>query len=197
MKIITLRHSNRTAHLSLLSFLKTVMTDQPKFSSGSAQRQRKITISLALTIVSTIGIGFIAFLANLRSFSGGEQYPKVLFLVGAAILGSLVNQPFRDSEESSSNEPSLLILYLAWKSVVAIVFAIIVNLIFISGVVSGTLFPSFSATKEAYSNMIHWSISIDPQTNADMAKMLLWSFLAGFSEKLVPNMISKIFADTK
>lgn len=164
--------------------------------SPQAARPSRIVVMLALITVSAVGIIFIAFLAGLRSFSG-EQYPKVFFLIGAAILGSLVNQPFRENQENSGNNPSTLILYLAWKAVVATVFAIIVNLIFISGVVSGSLFPSFSGTSESYSSMVCWAINVDPSTNSDMAKMLLWSFLAGFSEKLVPNMISKIFADTK
>jgi hypothetical protein len=36
-------------------------------------------------------------------------------------------------------------------------------------------------------------LDVDPKTNADMAKILIWSFVAGYSEKLVPNMVTKIF----
>ena len=86
-----------------------------------------------------------------------------------------------------------LILYLAWKCAVASVFAVVISLVFISGVISGDIFPRFSGGYQGYVDMRNWAISIDPQANADMAKMLVWSFLAGFSEKLVPNLVTKIF----
>ncbi len=173
--------------------------------NSQSDRPGRLVAMLALVIVSAVGIACISFLAKLRFHGGGggggggggEQYPKVFFIIAAAILGSLVNQPFRDNQESGSNNPTTLILYLAWKAAVAIVFAIIINLIFISGVVSGSLFPGFEGTDDTYSSMIDWAVNVDPRLNSDMAKMLLWSFLAGFSEKLVPNMISKIFTDTK
>ncbi|MEO1002569.1 MAG: hypothetical protein AAFX65_05595 [Cyanobacteria bacterium J06638_7] len=35
-------------------------------------------------------------------------------------------------------------------------------------------------------------LDVNPDTNADFAKLLLWSFVAGFSEKFVPNLIAKL-----
>ena len=147
----------------------------------------------ALTAVVVVGLAVVTFLTSLTGYLGGEKFPKVYFLLAASILGSLVNQPFRDTDDNRSKGPSLLILYLAWKCAIASVFAIVVNLIFISGVISGELFPRFSGADWRYLSMIHWALDLDPQTNADMAKMLIWSFVAGFSEKLVPNMVTKIF----
>jgi len=147
----------------------------------------------ALAAVVCAGAIIIAFLTSLINKNGGEQFPKVYFLLIASFLGALVNQPFRCAEDNTNKGPSLLVLYLAWKCAVASVFAIIVNLIFISGVISGELFPTFSGADSAYRDMIAWAINVDPKTNADMAKMLIWSFVSGFSEKLVPNMVTKIF----
>ena len=152
-----------------------------------------LVVFAALAAVALFGVIIIAFLTSLINKNGGEEFPKVYFLLIASILGALVNQPFRGAEDNTNKGPSLLVLYLAWKCAVASVFAIIVNLIFISGVISGELFPTFSGADCNYSDMIAWAINVDPKTNADMAKMLIWSFLAGYSERLVPNMVTKIF----
>jgi len=166
---------------------------EPTISMASRHKPSKYIVLAALMVVVIIGLSIIAFLMSLRGNYGGERFPKVLFLIAAAVLGSLVNQPFRSNEDNKSKSPSLIILYLTWKCAIASVFAIVLNLIFISGIISGELFPKFYGVNWRYFNMIHWSLDLDPQANSDMAKMLIWSFVAGFSERLVPNMITKIF----
>jgi FtsH-binding integral membrane protein len=161
--------------------------------TASSYKPNTYIVFTALVGVVAVGVLVIAFLVSLSGDTAGERYPKVYFLLAASVLGSLVNQPFRDKEDNKGKRPTLLILYLAWKCAIASVFAIVVNLVFISGVISGELFPRFSGTGLPYFDMMHWAVSVDPQTNADMAKMLVWSFVAGFSEKLVPNMVTKIF----
>jgi hypothetical protein len=148
---------------------------------------------MSLVVATFLGIIVVAFLTTLISKTGGEQFPKVYFLLIASTLGALVNQPFRNAEDNTGKGPSLLVLYLAWKCAIASVFAIIVNLIFISGVISGELFPRFTGGDKDYIDIASWALNIDPKTNADMAKMLIWSFVAGYSEKLVPNLVSKVF----
>lgn len=166
---------------------------QAEDSRTSSYKPNKSMAFTALAGVVLVGVLVIAFLASLSSDTAGERYPKVFFLIAASVLGSLVNQPFRDKEDNKGKGPTLFVLYLAWKCAVASVFAILINLVFISGVISGELFPRFSGTGLAYHDMMDWAVSVDPITNADMAKMLVWSFLAGFSEKLVPNMVTMIF----
>ena len=170
-----------------------VQLRRPVESTLSSSKQNTFIVFTALAVVVAIGVLIISFLASLSKNTAGEKFPKIYFLLAAAVLGSLVNQPFRDDKDDRSMGLILLILYLAWKSAIASVFAVIVNLIFISGIVSGELFPRFYGADLSYFDMIQWALSIDPQTNADMAKILLWSFVAGFSEKLVPNMVTKIF----
>ena len=170
-----------------------VQLRRPVESTLSSSKPNTFIVFTALAVVVAIGVLIIYFLASLSKNIAGEKVPKIYFLLAAAVLGSLVNQPFRDDKDDRSMGLILLILYLAWKSAIASVFAVIVNLIFISGIVSGELFPRFYGADLSYLDMIQWALSIDPQTNADMAKILLWSFVAGFSEKLVPNMVTKIF----
>jgi hypothetical protein len=105
--------------------------------SGQAtlKKQKRIFVFVALSGVVFLGVIVLGFLTSLIGSGGGEQFPKVYFLLIASILGALVNQSFRGSEDNVSKGPSLLVLYLAWKCAIASVFAMIVNLIFISGVI--------------------------------------------------------------
>ncbi|MBI1325696.1 hypothetical protein GC170_21235 [bacterium] len=71
-------------------------------------------------------------------------------------------------------------------SIAGSVFAVIINLVFLAGMIEGDLFPSF--------DHLH---GIDPTTPGakpltDIALMLIWSFISGFAERLVPDTITKL-----
>lgn len=60
------------------------------------------------------------------------------------------------------------------------VFAIILTLTFLGGLVQGSLFPAMAA--ESWSN---FDLRID-----DWTKLLVWAFIAGFSERFVPDLLN-------
>lgn len=126
---------------------------------------------------------------------GAEKFPIAWFTIAAAILGSVVNQSTRRQEPRRSPN-GWVVLYVLWKSTVAIVFAFVLFLVFVGGLVQGELFPRFvRTTLEAgggYVNMESFATAVKPEAYKDVAKLLFWSFLAGYSEKFVPNLISKI-----
>jgi len=72
------------------------------------------------------------------------------------------------------------------------VFATVLYGIFIGGLIQGSLFPEFSADKQAFKGFKEFAINAVPNSNADMAKAIVWAFIAGFSEGFVPNFISKL-----
>ncbi|NEZ54218.1 hypothetical protein [Adonisia turfae] len=135
----------------------------------------------------------IAFLASPAMVNevDGQRYPQATFVIAAALAGSLVNQPFRNAQETSEEDVFSLMSYIIWKSLVAIIFAILLTLIFTAEILTGDLFPKFRAAGEDYENAIAYVKSVNPDTNKDLAKLLVWSFVAGFSEKFVPNIISR------
>lgn len=75
---------------------------------------------------------------------------------------------------------------------VAIVFAFVLYIIFMGGLVSGELFPKFVNDTSTYVNTTEFLTAVDPETYQDFAKILVWSFIAGYSETFVPNIITKI-----
>ena len=89
----------------------------------------------------------------------------------------------------------------SWTSIVLIpinggIFALILMLLFLSGILEGTMFPKYNHTTIDHDNLIlsfmHWMLWTFPQSGPDVAKLLFWSFLAGFSERLVPQIIRKV-----
>jgi hypothetical protein len=84
--------------------------------------------------------------------------------------------------------------YILWKSGVSIVFAFALHLMAIGGLIGSDLFPKF-VTKAAESvtwNMQQFVTSVDPKSYQDIAEILVWSFIAGYSEKFVPNLIGRL-----
>lgn len=77
------------------------------------------------------------------------------------------------------------------------VFALVLYLILLSGIVSGHIFPEFyfpprpeSGPNTAY--IFDVLTKTYPNSGEDLAKFLFWSFVAGFSERFVPQIISKV-----
>ena len=78
------------------------------------------------------------------------------------------------------------------------IFALLLYCIFLSGIVSGNLFPHFYIPKPPANEPPNTAFIIDvftktyPGSGEDLAKFLFWSFVAGFSERLVPQIITKV-----
>ena len=125
---------------------------------------------------------------------GASSFPIAWFIITAAILGSIVNESFR---ESWQGQPTYewIATYFAWKCGVSIVFAFLVYLMAIGGLIGGDLFPKFSPVTLSEGetwNMQLFVTKVNPADFKDIAKILVWSFVAGYSEKFVPNLIGKM-----
>ncbi len=127
----------------------------------------------------------------------------VVLFVGA--MGGLISMQQRF--QSASNEGDLLenVSQLrqarssVWLSPVSgAVFAAVLYLIIAAGLVKGDLFPVMKHLANAASNEPADGISlfkfirgVDPLSYSDYAKLMVWAFLAGFAERLVPDTLSR------
>ena len=119
------------------------------------------------------------------------------FLCG--IIGGFVSIQQRIRTVS---DEELTLLTQSWFQILLIpifggVFALVLYGLFLSTIISGSLFPSFyipeppnSVPDTAF--MIDVFTKTYPQTGHDLAKFLFWSFVAGFSERFVPQIISNV-----
>jgi hypothetical protein len=96
-------------------------------------------------------------------------------------------------------------LSAGWGSIILIaplmgmVFAIVLFELFVSGMVSGQLFPGFvsiDGAKVDLSSFQSFSVGSTPKSPTDWAKLAVWGFIAGFAERLVPDVVSRL-ADMK
>jgi hypothetical protein len=85
----------------------------------------------------------------------------------------------------------LVISQIYFSPVIGATFAFLLFGLFMSGVLQGGFFPSFACAEDRYTSFQAFT-SCSPTTNGDVAKVLVWAFVAGFSERFVPNILDGI-----
>jgi hypothetical protein len=72
------------------------------------------------------------------------------------------------------------------------IFALILMIMFLGRIVQGSLFPNFPSPNIGdIQDYKEWITTTYPATGSDVAKLLFWSFVAGFSERFVPQIIRR------
>jgi hypothetical protein len=159
---------------------------------------RFLRLAALAAVVAACLIGWATYRQATAGVEDGPG-PIAVFVGLAAILGSAVNQPFRDDAGGSGGgsgagggDQSHPALYFLWKCAVAVAFAFLLYLVFMGGLLSGGLFPEFQRGDHSFRSISRFVLEMNPNSNADFAKLLVWSFVAGFSGKFVPNLIAKL-----
>ena len=120
---------------------------------------------LPLIVVTGMGGGVISIYIRLRGGSGEGGYDgELLFPKIQAYISPLV----------------------------AGMLALLFHGFMAAEIVTGTLFPDFKNSEGAYTGVRDFLTSLSPNTNVDAAKALVWAFIAGFSERLVPNVLDTL-----
>ncbi len=70
----------------------------------------------------------------------------------------------------------------------------VLYLIFAGGLISGSFFPNFACTQGENKCISFGSLfySWQPADAGSYAKVLVWSFIAGFAERLVPSTLDSL-----
>lgn len=122
-----------------------------------------------------------------------------VFFIGA--LGGATSVYYRlkdfplDKQAALTLKDSLTAcLQVYTSSFVGGIFAFVLFTALISKIVAGSLFPVFATDQEAffYIDVLAYHTA---KSNVDTGKLLLWCFIAGFIERLVPNIIDKMVKD--
>jgi len=127
-----------------------------------------------------------------------NTFSLIVFVFFAGALGGITNTYMRlknmPLEALKQNDLSKLIAIsqVYATPMVAGTFAIVAHVLFASGMLEGALFPNFAEGSTHYDNLNAMFDSYKPQTYADAAKMIVWGFIAGFSEKMIPNILDRM-----
>jgi hypothetical protein len=165
----------------------------------SVELRQKYLQQITVRLVIFTGVLLLALGIWLYRINGLEVKPEssylVLLVFYAGLLGGFVSIQQRLPSNSLAE---LKILSGSWVSITLMpinggVFALVLLLIFTGHIIQGQLFPVFPDTIEIKdaSSFYVWIKSAYPATGVDVAKLLFWSFVAGFSERFVPQIIKR------
>jgi len=89
-----------------------------------------------------------------------------------------------------------LVVYSIVPPVVGAIAAVVVYLAFISGIFDSGVFPKLvcKAANKTCNDLVQVLNDYGPDKAADYGKVLVWSFFAGFAERLVPDMLQAVLA---
>lgn len=130
-----------------------------------------------------------------------EQTYLVGYVFLAGLVGGFVSIQQRLPDIGATE---LRELSNSWLSILLIpinggIFAVILMLIFVSGILKGAMFPEYTHIQRidhtSLTNLVtsftNWTKTTFPTNGEDIAKLIFWSFVAGFSERFVPQIIRK------
>lgn len=153
---------------------------------------KRLIVMTAITVLvfgSLFGITFILEQRFMLTWAG--------FLCG--IVGGFVSIQQRIKTVS---DEELSLLTKSWFQILLVpvfggIFSLVLYCLFLSEIISGSLFPNFYIPPPLNTNpdtlfMIDVFTKTYPATGEDLAKFLFWSFVAGFSERFVPQIISNV-----
>ena len=127
-------------------------------------------------IVAGAGGGFVSSLRRLYSFQ--DVFPRREYV-----------QLFRKLN-------FYLVAYSLVPAVVGMIGAVIVYLIFQAGLLKGDLFPEFHCATGQMCTDFHGFVAYwRPNGPAANAKAIVWGFIAGFSERFVPNILNRLSSE--
>jgi len=157
-------------------------------------RLMKVTKRLILmTLCGLLLVG--AFFGATLIF--GKRFMVSWACFGCGLIGGFVSIQQRLKQIP---DPELELLSRSWFQILLVpvyggVFALVLYLAFLGGIIEGAMFPRFSvpefAVPPSSDDMKKLFTSTYPTAGVDLAKLIFWSFIAGFSERFVPQIISK------
>ena len=157
------------------------------------QQVTKRLVGLTAIVLIFLATGLYGFI----KFGGENRSYLVLLVFIAGLLGGFVSIQQR---LPSITLDELKVLSSSWVSITLIpinggVFAIVLMLMFAGHIVQGQIFPVYPDAQQFLvsdaQSFLNWLNLSYPVSGVDIAKLLFWSFVSGFSERFVPQIIRR------
>jgi len=157
---------------------------------------------LAYQFGGTLLLVGLTIVGLLTCYVVGTITPPVLLLVIlAGMIGALFSALARlyqvDQASLALISPTVqalgggdLMMYSFVPPLVGAIAAVVLYLVFVGGLMSGSLFPTISCVDgKTCSDVTEMMRNYLPAGPQDVGKALVWAFAAGFSERLVPDLL--------
>jgi len=139
-------------------------------------------------------------LGILASVFAVTLYLNQKFMVSWACFGTGLVGGFVSIQQRIKNigDEELELLSRSWFQILLIpvyggIFALVLYLALLGGIVNSPIFPHFSippfSIPPSANDMKNLFVGTFPETGVDFAKLMFWCFVAGFSERFVPQII--------
>ena len=163
--------------------------------------QLMLTLVILVLIVALLVTVNDVFIEN--KFSGKTECVLGMFFIVIMVFcygmgGGIISADRRyknltEEEKKEISRDTFISNYLS-PGVIGGIFALFLMLLFAGEIIQGELFPDYSEDhKEDEEAVKSLSCLLDiPDKTKDTVKLWVWSFIAGFSERLVPNMLKKL-----
>ncbi len=136
-----------------------------------------------------------------RSIEGSSISLIILIFIAGA-TGGIINTYIRLKDVSLETQKKLdktsnilAIIQIYVSPLVAGLFAFVFYVLCISGLIGGELFPKFTGLEDKFISVADIFDNVAPAERLDAIKALMWGFITGFFEKLVPNILDRIKKD--
>jgi hypothetical protein len=171
---------------------------------AGCRRSRNAVLFRMLVPMTALFLGFIAWM----ELAKGEIQPIVYVIVSGSI-GGLISTIRRVQDTTGSDTHALTFLDLKLNRLTiylapcyGAVFSVILLLFFTSHMLTGDIFPSIETMDTDLAEqadtvaevMRNFVSNTYPATGGDCAKLIIWSFIAGFAEKFVPDTLDRLAA---
>ncbi len=148
--------------------------------------------TLGYILLVACGIAAVGFWGQIK------DYHSVLILLAVAVAGatggivSMLQRLQTVPQEQKRTDSVIQLQYgstgLLLQSVLTGgIFATLLLLFFAGGILTGELFPQVEGAR----NLFEW-LKLIPDQGRHLAKLLLWAFVAGFAERLVPDFLDRL-----
>ena len=161
-------------------------------------RKSLTTYCIVMVLVYTLvgGLALVQLHRHDHSFLA-----MVICVVYFGIIGGFVSSQRRMQSIPTDTDPLVSIFgldnarYYLWLSpLLGGIFASILTLMFIAGVLQGTIFPDFHVPAKVFGRSLFTIFAWQalPNGTESWAKLFVWAFLAGFAERLVPDSLDRL-----
>lgn len=138
-----------------------------------------------------------------------KTFSTLIAVVFAGVMGAFVSMQERLQNFSHQGDPiyNLSLLTHGWLSIFlspisGAIFASILYLFFAAGLLQGAIFPEMITLPSAdnpplFIELTDFILKTGPKTGVSFALLIIWSFIAGFAERFVPDTLMRLVNQKK